>query len=178
MMIHEMSREECLRVLAGARLARLACAYENQPYIVPAYFAYHAPPGGDACLYGFTTAGQKVEWMRANPLVCVEVDEFVSFDQWVSVIAFGRYEELPDVPGRNRERLLAHELLQQARAMWWETAGAVRNRHEPSIPIFYVVRINQVTGRKAISSAVPAPPERKLNWMRRLLRRLCGGSSK
>ena len=27
------------------------------------------------CLYGFTTPGQKVEWMRANPLVCVEVKQ-------------------------------------------------------------------------------------------------------
>ncbi len=109
MVIHEMSREECLKVLAGARLARLACAYENQPYIVPAYLACHAPPGGDACLYGFTTAGQKVEWMRANPLVCVEVDEFASFDQWVSVIAFGRYEELPGTPGCDDERSRAPE---------------------------------------------------------------------
>jgi len=39
MVIREMSREECLRVLAGARLARLACAHENQPYVVPVYLA-------------------------------------------------------------------------------------------------------------------------------------------
>jgi uncharacterized protein len=96
MVIREMSREECLRVLAGARLARLACAHENQPYVVPVYLAYHEASG---CLYGFTTPGQKVAWMRANPLVCVEVDEVAAYDQWVSVIAIGRYEELPETPG-------------------------------------------------------------------------------
>ena len=37
--------------------------------------------------------------MRANPLVCVEVDEVAAYDRWVSVIAFGRYEELPKPPG-------------------------------------------------------------------------------
>src|ERR1022692_3412894 len=95
MVIREMSREECLRVLAKAKLARLACAHENQPYVVPVYLAYHE---AYECLYGFTTPGQKVEWMRANPLVCVEVDEIVAYDQWVSVIAFGRYEELPETP--------------------------------------------------------------------------------
>ena len=106
MVIREMSREECLRVLAGARLARLACAHENQPYVVPVYLAYHERRA-TTCLYGFTTPGQKVEWMRANPLVCVEVDEVAACDQWVSVIALGRYEELPESPGRDDERLRA-----------------------------------------------------------------------
>jgi uncharacterized protein len=110
MVIREMSREECLRVLAGARLARLACAHENQPYVVPVYLAYQEASG---CLYGFTTPGQKVEWMRANPLVCVEVDEVAAFDQWISVIAIGRYEELPETPGSDDARLRAQERPQQ-----------------------------------------------------------------
>ena len=50
MVIREMSREECLQVLARGRLARLACACENQPYVVPVYLAYHEGlrglPGG------------------------------------------------------------------------------------------------------------------------------------
>ncbi|HBI43841.1 MAG TPA: pyridoxamine 5'-phosphate oxidase family protein [Planctomycetales bacterium] len=109
MVIREMSREECLRVLAGARLARLACTHENQPYVVPVYLAFHQPSGGEPCLYGFTTPGQKVAWMRANPLVCVEVDEVAAYDQWVSVIAIGRYEELPETPGSDGARLRAPE---------------------------------------------------------------------
>ncbi|MFL5242657.1 MAG: pyridoxamine 5'-phosphate oxidase family protein [Gemmataceae bacterium] len=96
MVIREMSREECFKVLAGTRLVRLGCAHENQPYVVPVYLAYHEASG---CLYGFTTPGQKVEWMRANPLVCVEVDEITANDQWVTIIAMGRYEELPKTPG-------------------------------------------------------------------------------
>jgi nitroimidazol reductase NimA-like FMN-containing flavoprotein (pyridoxamine 5'-phosphate oxidase superfamily) len=109
MVIREMSREECLRVLTGGRLARLACAHENQPYIVPVFLAYHQPASGEPCLYGFTTVGQKVAWMRANPLVCVEVDEVAAYDQWVSVIAMGRYEELPAIPGSDSARLRAQE---------------------------------------------------------------------
>ncbi len=106
MMIREMPREECHRVLAGARLARLACAHENQPYVVPAYLAYQEPFG---CFYGFTTPGQMVAWMRANPLVCVEVDAVTAYDQWVSVIAFGRYEELAETPGSAGARCEAQE---------------------------------------------------------------------
>jgi nitroimidazol reductase NimA-like FMN-containing flavoprotein (pyridoxamine 5'-phosphate oxidase superfamily) len=52
--------------------------------------------------------------MRANPLVCVEVDEVAANDQWVSVIAFGRYEELPGTPGCDDLRRPALELPQPA----------------------------------------------------------------
>jgi len=110
MVIREMDREECLRVLARGRLARLACARENQPYVVPVYLAYHE---GSACFYGFTTPGQNVEWMRANPLVCVEFDEVAAYDQWVSVIVTGRYEELPETPECDRVRLRAQECPRQ-----------------------------------------------------------------
>lgn len=92
MVIREMSMEECYRLLAGARFARLGCAHDNQPYVVPVYIAYDETSG---CLYGFTTPGQKIEWMRANPRVCVEVDEVTANDRWVSVIVIGRFEELP-----------------------------------------------------------------------------------
>ena len=54
---------------------------QNRPYIVPIYFAYEPDH-----VYGFTTLRQKVEWMRSNPLVCVEVDEVLSHFRWSSVI--------------------------------------------------------------------------------------------
>ncbi len=106
MVIREMTREECLQVLARGRFARLACTHENQPYIVPVYLAYQEASG---CLYGFTTPGQKIKWMRANPLVCVEMDEIAVRDKWVSVIALGRYEELPETPGSDGARQRAPE---------------------------------------------------------------------
>jgi len=177
-MIREMSNEECLRVLAGARLAKLACAHENQPYVVPVYLAYREPSSGEACLYGFTTLGQKVVWMRANPLVCVEVDDVVTYDQWVSVIATGRYEELPatptseTAPGRlpaqsgsvaneDDEEPCNNEVWQvlKAHPMWQEpgsAAWAARTHHDPAeplVPIYYRIRIDSVSGHEATRDA-------------------------
>ncbi|WP_020476439.1 pyridoxamine 5'-phosphate oxidase family protein [Zavarzinella formosa] len=151
MLIREMSREECFRALAGSRLARLACSRENQPYVVPVYLALHE---ASECLYGFTTFGQKVEWMRANPLVCVETGEVAANNQWVSVIAFGRYEELPERPGNDKERLMAWQVL-KTDPMWWEpgdmawTARASCDPTETLTPVYYRIRIGQMTGREA-----------------------------
>ena len=114
MLIEETTTQASLDLLARMRLGRLACAQGLQPYVVPFYFAYH-----DGHLYSFTTVGQKIDWMRANPLVCVEADEVVSPHQWMSVVVFGRYEELPKTPEWRSEREFAWRLLQQF-AMWWE----------------------------------------------------------
>jgi len=77
--------------------------------VVPVYLAYHERAGAEPCLYGFTTPGRKVEWLRANPRVCVEVDEVAAGDRWVSLIVFGRYEELPNLPESGDERLRTQE---------------------------------------------------------------------
>jgi uncharacterized protein len=175
--IQELSSQASLDVLARTRLGRLACTQGGQPYIVPVYFAY-----ADHALYGFATVGKKIEWMRANPLVCVEVDEVVSPQHWTSVLVFGRYEELPDAPDWQSARAFAHKLLNKA-GMWWEPAyvkTTLAGTPRPLVPVFYRIHIVQATGH----CAVPDPPvpgvaqstgdSGKAGWMQTLLRQLRG----
>jgi len=168
-MIRELSEQECLAALGRTRVARLGCAADGQPYVVPIFFALDRSSEGEPCLYGFTTVGQKIRWMRANPRVCVEWDEVEGYDRWVSVIVFGRYEELPEAaaetppraparatpepddwrPGRDRQR--AQELLQQ-HLSWWQVgyaAFAARDGAEPFKAVYYRIHIDKVTGYRA-----------------------------
>ncbi|MCE9606050.1 MAG: pyridoxamine 5'-phosphate oxidase family protein [Planctomycetia bacterium] len=186
MVIREMDRTACLKVLAGAKLARLACAHENQPYIVPTHLAYHE---ASESLYGFTTRGRKVDWMRANPLVCVEFDEVVAYDQWVSVIVIGVYEELPAALETETMRLRAPEHPRNVVAvtaaaeprqptfddgrreawtalntlpMWWQPGSDVwttRPGQDPTTslePIYYRIKIKSITGHTAAGDARPS----------------------
>ena len=105
-----MTERECRARLAGTNVARLACARNNQPYVVP----IHVDLDGDY-LYGYATLGQKIEWMRQNPLVCVEIDELRAHGQWASVVVFGHYEELPNTPGYEGPRRVAERLFQGTR---------------------------------------------------------------
>ena len=90
MEVNEMAAEECKAVLEHASLGRLGCSYENQPYVGPIHFAYDS-----GYLYVFSTFGQKVRWMRANPKVRVQTDQIENQGEWISVIVNGEYEELP-----------------------------------------------------------------------------------
>jgi uncharacterized protein len=145
-LIQELTRQESLDLLASSRFGRLACTQVRQPYIVPIYYAYD-----DTCLYSFSTVGQKIEWMRANPLVCVETDDVVSREQWVSVIVFGHYEELPDTSEWQSARRSAYNLLQQ-NAMWWEPGYVKTILHgtqRPLVPVFYRIHVAEISGHRA-----------------------------
>ena len=116
MLISELSGDESLDLLARTQFGRLACAKGDQPYIIPMFFAYE-----HRHIYCASTLGRKTEWMRANPLVCLEVDEVTSPQKWVSVVVCGRYRELPDTPEYEDERQHVWSLLQR-RPVWWEPA--------------------------------------------------------
>jgi uncharacterized protein len=144
--IHEMTEAECRQALEQATVGRLACARDNQPYVVPIYFALHREH-----IYTFTTLGQKVEWMRTNPRVCLEVDERAEHDRWHSVVVFGQYDELPDVPEFEAARVKALELLEK-HVMWWEPAyvgAGHRDLPHTETPIFYRIKIDRMTGHRA-----------------------------
>jgi nitroimidazol reductase NimA-like FMN-containing flavoprotein (pyridoxamine 5'-phosphate oxidase superfamily) len=171
MFIQEMTEEECLSALARGKLGRLACVHENQPYIVPIYFAYKHP-----YLYAFTTLGRKVEWMRYNPLVCLEVDEVQDNEHWTSVVIFGRHEELANLPDWKDPSLHALQLLNK-NAGWWQPGLAsqrLRDLAQPLAPLFYRIRIERISGRRAGRLESPdrasrrSPAQGQEGWLHRV----------
>lgn len=145
MVINEMNEGECRAFLASASLGRLASSRDNQPYVVPIYFAYEPD-----FIYVLSTFGQKNEWMRANPKVCLEVDEIANQSQWMSVVASGRYQELPE-PQFTAEREHARTLLEK-RSRWWQNALGERQLRlgdHAIAPLFFRIHVDSLTGLRA-----------------------------
>ncbi|PZM10030.1 pyridoxamine 5'-phosphate oxidase family protein [Rhizobium tubonense] len=147
MFIKALRWEECVAFLSRHRVGRLAASKDNWAYIVPIHYAFV-----DDRFYSFSLAGQKIEWMRENPRVCIEVDEFSEHRCWESVVARGLYQELPDNDQWHDERMRAWGLLQKHND-WWEP-GALKPRPEEreirSDTIFFRVTVQDLTGRKAL----------------------------
>ena len=145
MEMNEMTAEECSAFLERASLGRLGCSFENQPYVVPIYFACNS-----GYLYVFSTFGQKVKWMRANPKVCVQTDEIQNHSQWISVIVNGEYEELPD-PQYAAERKHASSLLAKRNHWWLNALGERQTRVGDKLiePLFFRIRIQSMSGLRA-----------------------------
>ena len=178
MLITELPIEECRAILRGTNLGRLACVRSSQPYIVPIYFDF-----SDDYLYSFATLGQKIQWMRANPRVCVEVDDITDQFNWTTVVVEGRYEELTKAPAHEAAMKRAY-LLFQDRPGWWFPAGGKtqKNRSAPErAPVIYRVVIESVSGRVAVrnrTAPMRAPASaasaRAPHWWSHVLRPLRG----
>lgn len=149
MMVHEMSAEECRAFLARSSMGRLGCSLNDQPYVVPISFAYE----GDF-IYIFSTVGQKIVWMRANPKVCIQIDEIKSESHWESVIVSGRYQELGE---HAVERAHARDLLQKRERWWLDALGERHLRSSKDLliePLFFRVRVDSMTGLRALDKEV------------------------
>jgi hypothetical protein len=145
MTINEMTSDECSAVLVRASFGRLGCSLKDQAYVVPIYLVYDA-----SYFYALSTEGRKIEWMRKNPKVCVQVDEFQGESNWVSVIAYGEYQELTE-PQFTQERNHARHLLEK-RPSWWQTALAERElKAAKNIidPLFFRIHVVSTTGLRA-----------------------------
>lgn len=150
MIIHEMTQQEIKVLLGRTRIGRLACSYEGQPYIVPLSFAYNS-----VYLYSLTTAGQKVDWMRKNPKVCVQFDEVHTTNVWQSVLVIGRFEELTSDSQHIDARNTAHQLLSKS-AEWWEPAfvrTVIRGQERALEPVYFRIAISETTGHRATKTA-------------------------
>ena len=98
--------------------------------------------------------GQKIEWMRENPKVCVLVEQSTAGREWRSVVAYGRFEELPDRIGWKRERDHAWSMLGQ-HPSWWEPGGlkpAPGPSASASEHLFYRIEVENMTGRQSVEA--------------------------
>jgi nitroimidazol reductase NimA-like FMN-containing flavoprotein (pyridoxamine 5'-phosphate oxidase superfamily) len=145
MQIHELTAAQCADVLARTHLGRLGCSRHGQPYIVPILFSFDRERH---CVYSFSTIGQKVRWMRENPLVCLEVDDVADKNHWQTVVVFGRYEEILDSPDDAEARRRAESLFRERPEWWFPGAARVGAREHPDV-VVYRIQIDRLTGRRA-----------------------------
>jgi len=88
-MMRMLSNEEARQLFQSARVVRLGCIVNGEPYVVP----INCHLEGDH-LYSHSLSGLKTAGLRENPHACVQVDQIESDLRWRSAIAFGKYEEI------------------------------------------------------------------------------------
>jgi len=146
MIIHELTSAECQDVLSRTHMGRLACSRHDQPYIVPIHFSFDPERH---CVYSFSTVGQKVQWMRDNPKVCLELDDIADKDHWTTVVVIGRYQEIHQDADHADARRRAERLFERRREWWLPAAAAVAGTPEHPDVVVYRIAIDAISGRRA-----------------------------
>ncbi len=87
----ELAPDQCRQLLDRSKVAHLGVVDDDRPYVSPLSYVLIE---NHVCFR--TGAGRRMDAIRANPEVCIEVSEFGDGGGWESVIAWGRASEVED----------------------------------------------------------------------------------
>ena len=136
-MMKMLSPDEGRKLFQVARVARLGCIVNGEPYVVP--INCHLE---DDCLYSHSLPGLKISGLRENPRACIQVDEIQSDLHWRSAIAFGKFEEI--TKPNERAEVLSKLLKKFPLLTPVESAIAVEGSAQEVI--VFRIRIERITG--------------------------------
>lgn len=136
-MMKTLSEDDARQLFKAARVVRLGCIVDGDPYVVPINGLFE-----DDCLYSHSLPGLKISGLRENPRACVQVDEIENDLKWRSAIAFGEFEEI--IEPTERADVLAKLLRRFPMLTPVESALAVDGASHRVI--VYRVRIERLTG--------------------------------
>lgn len=144
--IHTLSQEQAQNLFTSNRFAHLACHHFNDIYLVPISYIYE-----NGAIYSHSLSGHKIDLMRKNPHVCVQVEDVQDFSHWKSAIAWGNYEELKGDAANEAMRFLLKKVSEEANSQEMSPLGLDMAAQLESA-IIYRINVERITGRFEVGS--------------------------
>ena len=145
-MLGEMKSQDIDKLIREQVIARLGCYSDGKVYVVPVSYAYDG-----AYFYLISKDGMKIEMMRKNPSVCLQIDEMKNISNWQSVVLWGEFEELTDLKDRN---YALRQLMNRITPMYSNERFRItpdwpfHNDEPETVPgVVYRIRISERSGR-------------------------------
>jgi uncharacterized protein len=129
--------EEARSLLQAAKVGRLGCVDNGEPYIVPINYLFE-----DDFIYSHSLPGRKLEALRGHPRACLQVDEIEDDFNWRSVIAYGNFEEIRVASDR---RSILNKLLLRFPLLTPVESVMARDAAAPDSVVF-CIRVDRITG--------------------------------
>lgn len=139
----EMGADDCKKLLQRVGYGHLGLVRDTHPYVVPIHYAYDEPH-----VYIYTTEGKKTEIVRANPEVCLQVEDVNDANHWQSVIITGDAVQLTskeEIAGAKKLILAENPRLTPALSIRWMDSWE-RSNYE----VVYRIMPITVTGRSTL----------------------------
>jgi nitroimidazol reductase NimA-like FMN-containing flavoprotein (pyridoxamine 5'-phosphate oxidase superfamily) len=145
-MIGTLTNEQIEHILRGGLIGRIGCCDGNSVYVVPVTYVFDGEH-----IYAHSREGLKIQIMRANPVVCFEVDSIETMTNWRCVIVHGEFQELKTAEEQERglkilkDRLAPYLLSETLRPRGFDYAPAKVEKDRK--PVIYRIQISRMSGR-------------------------------
>lgn len=138
-MLGELTVPQIEDVLHKNMIGRIGTHAYGRTYVVPITYAYDG-----RYVYAHSNEGMKLHMMRENPHVVFEVDYMDDVANWVSVIAWGTFEELRGDDAATAMSYLLSELEPRIGGPPGASAHPLNGNVRP---ILYRIALEEKTGR-------------------------------
>lgn len=92
-MIKELDEKTARKLLNEQKFGHLGCVLEDgEPYVVPVNYLYR-----DEEIYIHSLPGKKLDALRENGKICLQVEKIADGCRWRSVIVSGEFQEIKRV---------------------------------------------------------------------------------
>jgi nitroimidazol reductase NimA-like FMN-containing flavoprotein (pyridoxamine 5'-phosphate oxidase superfamily) len=136
-MMKFLTEDQAIELIRAGKIGRLGCVDEDGPYVVPINYLLE---GGE--IYSHALPGKKINAMRIDPRVCLQVDHIQDDLHWSSAIAFGKFEEIRSPQSR---RAVLSKLVSGFPKMTPVETMIVQDAAAPDSVVFKIV-VERITG--------------------------------
>ena len=145
----DLTTSASARVLRKNYLGHLAYLWQGKPYLIPiTYYFDHT----DNTIISYTSEGHKIDAMRKNNSVTVQVEEIQSMFNWESAMVHGTFEELKGSVAKQKLHLFTEgvkSIIKRKEHKEVEFINEFSSKlYSRGIPIVYRVKILEVMGKR------------------------------
>lgn len=143
-----LSEEQIDALLKSEYYGHLACHNDEELYLVPITYAYD-----NGVLVSYTHEGKKIDMLRKNPAVCIQVEHMDSPTDWQSAMCWGNFEEITNEGEAQKAALQIAERFADSsvvnKPMYCPLIGDISQctNGDTPLPVIYRVRITKKTGK-------------------------------
>lgn len=130
-------------------IGHLAYVHLNRPYIIPMTYYFNEKENVLICYSG---EGHKINAMRKNNSISLEVAEIDSVTNWKSVVAHGSYKELKGIDAKSQLHIFSLGVKEIILAKERKDVNYINEFsakiYKEEIPIVFLIKIEEISGKK------------------------------
>lgn len=146
--MEDLRPKECIDLLNNNYIGHLAYISEGKPFTVPITYYYDQKDS----ILAYASEGHKIDAMRKNTAVSLQVEEINGVKDWISILVHGEFKE---ITGANAKFLL-HEFADGVKAIIHKKENLMpqyiseftSDVYSRGITIVYRIKITKMTGKK------------------------------
>ena len=147
--MENLSESEIITLLKDNYIGHLSYIAQGRPFTIPITYFYDL---GSNAIISYSAEGHKMEAMRKNGAVSLEVEEIVSNSNWQSVLAHGTFDELHGSDAKYYLHQFTEgvkNIIKQKEQILPEFISEFSSKSSSKkIPVEYRIKILEITGRR------------------------------